>query len=263
VLRVFARDGSRRDMELALLVRVGASVPVPDVLWSGDVLGLPAMLVSHVDGVLVDAAMAGGSVDDAAPIGRAVGAALADVHQISFAHNGFFDATLTPVGNAGMGPGQVRAYADSLLHGGPAGQVLGPELAAAWWQLIDNSADRLSAVDGQSRLVHADYNGKNILVRPSPNGWRVSAVLDWEFAFAGPPLVDVGNMLRFLAPQTFSDSFVDGYRAAGGELVDGWREIAAVLDVFGLVGLLRPGGGLTDRVIGLVREQAARGRLWP
>ncbi len=36
---------------------------------------------------------------------------------------------------------------------------------------------------GPHCLVHSDFNGTNILVRDG----RITGVLDWEFAFAGPP----------------------------------------------------------------------------
>ena len=44
--------------------------------------------------------------------------------------------------------------------------------------------------------MHADYNGKNLLMQSTHEGWQVAAVLDWEFAFAGSPLFDTGNFLR-------------------------------------------------------------------
>jgi len=84
--------------------------------------------------------------------------------------------------------------------------------------------------------VHSDFNPKNILVRDS----AVVAVLDWEFAFAGTPLFDVGNMLRFSDgyPSTYVDGFVAGFRAGGGHLPERWREISEALDLFALADFL-------------------------
>lgn len=261
VLRAFLRDPTRRDMEVALLSRVAPAVPVPEVLWSGEVQGRPALLISRVDGVLVDAVLHGGTVTDMTSAAQAVGRTLAAVHEIAFDRTGFLDDHLEPVGDAGMSPGDLRAYARRHLYDGDAGAVLGDRLRDQWWSLIDGAADILSRVDGQARLVHADYNGKNMLVRRAGDRWSVAAVLDWEFAFVGPPLVDVANMLRFPAPDGFAAAFTDGYRGADGELPNDWQPIAASLDVFALLGLLRPGGTLVDRVVELVRTQVARGHL--
>src|ERR1700757_287297 len=64
-----------------------------------------------------------------------------------------------------------------------------------------------------TRLIHCDYNLKNILIRQIGSVWKVAGVLDWEFAIAGSPLVDIGNFLRFEdeLPPGFSGSFIKGY----------------------------------------------------
>ena len=96
-----------------------------------------------------------------------------------------------------------------------------------------------AAVADHSRLVHSDFNPKNLVVAQDGAGWRVSAVLDWEFAFAGPPLTDVGNMLRFGddLPDGFEDAFIESFAAGGGELPPDWRRIAEALDLVALLDL--------------------------
>jgi aminoglycoside/choline kinase family phosphotransferase len=77
-----------------------------------------------------------------------------------------------------------------LRHAPPGRRVTGTERLTGGY-VNDNV---LIVTDtGVRQLVHADFNPKNILVR----GASVAAVLDWEFAFSGTPLFDVGNMLRF------------------------------------------------------------------
>ncbi len=77
-----------------------------------------------------------------------------------------------------------------------------------------------------SRLIHCDYNLKNILIRRVGSSWKVAGVLDWEFAIAGSPLVDVGNFLRFEdeLPPGLGESFIKGYLSDSNELPDNWRE---------------------------------------
>ncbi len=66
--------------------------------------------------------------------------------------------------------------------------------------------------------MHSDFNPKNVLAVRAGGRWSVSAVLDWEFAFSGSPLHDIGNMLRFEQPPGFAAGFADGFRDGGGDL---------------------------------------------
>src|SRR6185437_5269651 len=88
----------------------------------------------------------------------------------------------------------------------------------------------------------------------------VAAVLDWEFAFSGSPLNDVGNMLRFEQPPGFAAGFADGFRDGGGELPPDWREISAALDLAALADLLtRPAGHrYFGKAVSAVRARLAR-----
>jgi fructokinase len=65
-------------------------------------------------------------------------------------------------------------------------------------------------------------------------------VLDWEFAFAGPPLVDIGLFLRAgeALPAGFREAFAAGYRAAGGDLPSEWLHLSRLVDVISQVTFL-------------------------
>jgi hypothetical protein len=65
-------------------------------------------------------------------------------------------------------------------------------------------------------------------------------VLDWEFAFAGPPLVDVGLFLRAgeALPDGFRGAFASGYRDAGGALPDEWLPLSRLVDLVSQVTFL-------------------------
>jgi aminoglycoside phosphotransferase (APT) family kinase protein len=92
-------------------------------------------------------------------------------------------------------------------------------------------AARLAALDHDPRLVHGDFNRRNLLMRPEAGRWRVAGVLDWEFAVSGSPLADLGSFLRYeraCAPLV-EPHFSEGYRAAGGELPEDWPHLARLL----------------------------------
>jgi Ser/Thr protein kinase RdoA (MazF antagonist) len=80
-------------------------------------------------------------------------------------------------------------------------------------------------------LVHSDFKPTNVK-------WTHDArvlVLDWEFAWSGPALFDVGQLLRWDPPAEFVAGFAAGYRDAGGTLPEGWLETAMLYDLFNLV----------------------------
>jgi aminoglycoside phosphotransferase (APT) family kinase protein len=68
----------------------------------------------------------------------------------------------------------------------------------------------------------------------------IAAVLDWEFAASGSPLVDLGNFLRFEheMPRDFTEAFIQGYVAASEGLPSNWRELAKLLDLAAMVHFL-------------------------
>lgn len=98
-------------------------------------------------------------------------------------------------------------------------------------------APRLPQLDNDCSLVHSDFGNRNILVHEQDGEWSVAAVIDWEFAFSGSPLLDVGHFLRYernsqpLREPHFSRAFVEH----GGRLPDDWRHIARAIDLTGLV----------------------------
>jgi aminoglycoside phosphotransferase (APT) family kinase protein len=67
-------------------------------------------------------------------------------------------------------------------------------------------------------LVHSDFNLKNLL--GDPISWQLTGVVDWEFAHAGSPDADLGNVTRFERDPAFVSALVgaldDDRPAAGG-----------------------------------------------
>jgi aminoglycoside phosphotransferase (APT) family kinase protein len=105
-------------------------------------------------------------------------------------------------------------------------------------------------MDQQTCLVHGDFGNRNLLVRRGPDGWAVAAVLDWEYALAGSPLIDLGHFLRYeRTSRPFAEPWLSqGYRDAGGVLPSNWRFLSRAA---GLTALCRSLANLflTDAVI--------------
>lgn len=235
VARVCRHDGTAASVEAAVLKRLRRRVPVPNVVAFDPAppdLGRPLMLTDWLPGVSLDTVEDSLGPGAIAAIGQDLGAMLARVHAIAFDRAGFFAPGLTvarpldPLADGWLG------FMASCL-GAPLAQTrLGPDRTQALRMLMEHFHPRLAWLEPAARLIHSDLNQKNILVAEERGQWRVTGILDWEFAFAGPPLVDFGNFLRFEDEQpAYAAPLTAGYRAAGGTLPDDWRAMARFLDL--------------------------------
>lgn len=90
-------------------------------------------------------------------------------------------------------------------------------------------------------LVHGDFGGRNIIVAPDADGgWRVSGLIDWEKAFSGAALWDVGRLFRYAKrySETFRRRFERSYCDAGGTLPEDWWRTSSLLDATESVAIL-------------------------
>ncbi|MGL4964715.1 MAG: phosphotransferase family protein [Inquilinus sp.] len=259
VLRLFQRDPAQAAKERAIHALAGErGVPVPRLLGGGDdpATGLPFALLEWIDGQRLDDAARG--LDDAAvlPLARSVGGALATIHAVTFERSGFLDSSLAVAEPVDAGGAGLVGFLRHVLVDRPGGNRLGRDLADRLVAFAECEAGLLDRWPGPPCLTHSDFGGTNILVRPGPDGWDVAAVLDWEFAFAGSPFFDLGNLLRPpLGPRPgFAAAVAAGYCTAGGALPVEWRRMAALADLLSWAEFLtRP--TVSDAVVATARQR--------
>ncbi|MBS2537254.1 phosphotransferase [Catenulispora sp. NF23] len=184
---------------------------------------------------------------------------------MTFSRPGFFaDAGLS------VRPGlpwsrQLPEFVAQCMEAAPE-ERLDAATRRAWAKLCSAHAPALVGVDNQARLVHSDLNPKNILVTRARGGWRVDAVLDWEFSFSGSPYADAANMIRFRADAP--EEFRAGFRAAFAEHLSAdlhpgrdWLYLGRVMDMFALSDLVtRPvGHPVADQAAREIRRWTAEG----
>ncbi len=233
-------------VEVAVLGRAAArTVPVTAVVASdphGRATGRPTLLYRFVDGTPLSQVLADGPVSgEARGLGRAVGAVLARIGRVRLPHPGAFgDASLVPAPEEAVPLGDLPGFVDRCLATAPADGPLSGTDAAVLRALARRGPRALAAVSGERSLVHCDFNPKNVLVERCAGQWAVAAVLDWELAFSGSPLFDVGNMLRFAHeyPPAFTTGFLQGFRGGNGRLPRDWRQLSRTLDLFALADIL-------------------------
>jgi aminoglycoside phosphotransferase (APT) family kinase protein len=259
VLRIYGRRPQRAEVDAALLDLVRGLVPVPRVLdlrtpRMGE--GPPYLLTEHLPGVRLEQVLADADETRAAGVARAVADVLARLNGIPFRRAGDL-----------VGPGLVvepwPAFADGLVAWVDA--HLGDGALARWSDAdqralrgIADHADAMLATTDRWCLAHSDFNAKNLLV--DPDTCEVTGVLDWEFAHAGTPYTDLGNLLRFERRADFAEPllarFVDRAPPQPSDLLD--RARAA--DLWALVDLAARAGRHTvaDRAHDLLRAVARR-----
>ncbi|MEV0381136.1 phosphotransferase [Nonomuraea sp. NPDC050643] len=252
-------------VEAALAGRLAGIVPVADVIAAdpdGSAAGRPVMVSRYVPGDLVSTLLPGLGPGDAEALGHAVGAVLAAIGTVTFPRPGFFDGADLLPGPEGTEPAaDLPAFVDRCLRTGNAHHALSAAEQDALRRHAAEAAPALRAVHGARRLVHSDFNPKNLLAARHGGSWIVTAVLDWEFAFSGSPLFDIGNMLRFRSelPPAFAGGFTAGYVGAGGHLPRNWREISQAADLYALADFLtRPPEHLFfGKAVALIRHRLA------
>ncbi len=242
VLRLYQRDHDALAREQALWARVASRIPLPRCLGTGTTsCGHPVAVLDFVDGVTPACALAA-HPEQADPIGRALGATLAPLAELPIEGIGLYAPDLTLARRFES----VRASFEDLvrwsLRSGGARKRLGPGRVQALRQALPAAIARLSPLEEHPGLAHGDYKSSNLLVRPDP--WRVVAVLDWEFACPFTPMLDVAILMRHRDtwPTSLQSGFAAGYHHAGGWLPDDWRDVARVLDLMNLLGLLNASG---------------------
>lgn len=238
VVRIYAGRSAARgplaaEVDAALLQLVAPVLPVPRVLEArrGDPeRDLPGLLVcSWMPGTPLDAVL--DDLDEAglATAGRELGALLGRLGLVLQPQEGFFaDHRLRP--DRGLPPlsDWVEEHRDTL-----------PADCREGLDALVEEAEDLLAEDARRVLVHGDLNPKNVLV--DPGSGTVTALLDWEFAHAGHPWTDLGNLLRHAPPGERGEVLAGAVLTSYAALVPGVprdvRDRAAAADLASLVEL--------------------------
>ncbi|GEP37225.1 hypothetical protein NPS01_08880 [Nocardioides psychrotolerans] len=268
VVRIYAEPGPRgeqaHEVDAALLRLVRGLLPVADVLEvrRGDpATGMPALLVtSLLPGERGDLVLP--RLDDAqlAILGREVGALVATLGAMPQLRPGpFVDGDLR-VGTFEGADGLVdwvRQHEPTLAHWS--------DDERAGLAVVAEEAQELLDSVGRRCLVHSDLNPKNLLVDPTT--LRITGLVDWEFAHAGHPFTDLGNVLRFDRAPRYADAVLATYAGARGTPPAVALDLARAADLWALVDLASRHGHnpVADRAERLLRAIAGErdSHAWP
>ncbi len=232
VVRIYARDPARAEVDAALLRLVRGLVPVAEVLDVRPATGeMPALLVtSFLPGVRGDLLLP--DLDDAAlaTVGRHVGDLVATLGGMPVLRPGELagpDLQVRPWDGPDGLPGWVEAHLPALAHW--------TDDERAGLRAVAHDAQELLDTVDRSCLVHSDLNPKNLLL--DPDTLEVTGLLDWEFAHAGHPFTDLGNVLRFERRPAYQDAVLAAYHHRRGVPAPEALALARAADLWALVDL--------------------------
>ncbi|MGE0493736.1 MAG: phosphotransferase [Vulcanimicrobiota bacterium] len=216
VFRLYRRDPTSCRKEARLLKMPWQSFRVPRVLEQGEDF-LVLEFVPHAPLTRED--------------GFVVGRALAEIHQTTFVASGFLGSNLELERPFASLPQALLDYALSQLEGDPLRKSY-----ADWMAPLLPNLEKLSE---RPVLLHGDFKLSNLHRAGSD-----LLVLDWEFAYAGAALLDIGQLLRWRPPAGFMADFARGY----GTLPHSWQAWAEVFDAVNLAALMAGGRPVRERL---------------
>jgi len=246
VLRLYRRDPTVCLHEVEIIRLVRGTVPVPEVfhVQPGGIDGSgPFSILQYVDGITFQELKRTNNLEGIHQAAASVGATLAAIGRYRFDAPGRLvvtDDNLSVGAPYIEGPDPIPRILDRFRGDATLRRRIDASLLDQLHDFMWAWAPLMPDLTHDSFLVHCDFGNRNLLVHEVNGKWVVAAVLDWEFALSGSPLLDVGHFLRYekasapLREPYFSRAFLEN----GGRLPVNWREVARVIDLTALVELL-------------------------
>lgn len=237
ILRIYVRDkeAAYREQKLAELLK--HAVPIPEVYFVGECEGYRFAITEYMPGISLRDLLLNHPNDSIESVMLQAGQMLASIQQVQFPMVGFFDADLKV--SQPITKQDYLTFVQTCLAHPTVVEQIGPESISH----IKEYHEKYSALlldETQSHLVHADYDPANILVDKIEEKWKITSILDWEFAHSGPTLLDVANMLRYAhhMPPIFEEAFLQGLKQGSVTLPENWRISIHLLNVSALLDCL-------------------------
>jgi aminoglycoside phosphotransferase (APT) family kinase protein len=258
VLKLYARRPGRAAVDAALLRLVRGLLPVPRVLDAqvDQVGGDPTyLLTERLPGINLQDFLTTADDRQRESVGVQLGELLVRLSGMPFLSFGEFHGSELRIESFGSG-----GLAQWLNHHVES-FGLSREQVDSLRKVIDRAEDLADSGVDRFCLVHSDFNPKNLLV--DPDTARITGLIDWEFAHAGTPYADLGNLLRFGTDPVLERAALRVVRETGPDLGDRLVERSRVADLWALIDLAARSGQnpVTTAAHSLITRMADTGDL--
>lgn len=259
VLRLYARHPERAAVDVSLLRLVRGLLPVPRVLDAmpdpaGD--GAPPyVLTERLPGINLQTYLDTAGDKQRQKVGEQLGELLVRLSGMPFLTFGEFvgrDLVIESFGSGGLTQWFNR-YVEDL--------GLTRDQVESLYSVLDRAEDLADTGVDRICLVHSDFNPKNLLV--DPDTAELTGLIDWEFAHAGSPYTDLGNLLRFCVDPVLGRAVLSVVRETGPDLGDRLEERGRAADLWALIDLAarRPANPVATAAHALLTRIADTGDL--
>jgi aminoglycoside phosphotransferase (APT) family kinase protein len=260
VLRFYDRTPASCAKEVRVLELVRGDVPVPTVVFAetGGAAGYPPFcILEFIDGISLRELRRRGNLNGVAEATADAGQMLPRLARHRFQRSGLLSPELA-VDDGPFTDAALAAVVEHFVASPLFRERLDASLRRRLHDFLRATEPLHPAVNDPVSLVHGDFNSPNILVAERGGRWAVAAILDWEFAFAGSMLADVGNMLRYERPgqSRYEPYFSRGLAAGGWSAPDHWFLRARLADLPALCELLTR-DDVPDAIVAELRELIA------
>lgn len=231
LLKVFYEDNEEYKNDIPLFNMLKKYIPVQEIYKTGLINEKKYIIYKYIDGNTISQYVNEGN-KITKEIVESVAGVLGRIHNIKFKKMGSLDDNLC-IHNE-LGP-IVKLY-DKYINENVILR-LGIENINKINQIINKYKEVLSLLDYDSRLIHGDFQGTNIII----NNESVAAIIDWEFCMAGSPLIDIGQFFRY--EEYFNSELINAFEnkykmSCDYELFDNWYDICKVIDLLSLIQLM-------------------------
>ena len=132
------------------------------------------------------------------------------------------------------------------------------------WSDVTSWLARQQPADVAQRLIHNDFRLDNLVLAPdgSSRSSRVAAVLDWEMATVGDPLMDLGGSMAYWI-EAGDDDFLQGFRRQPSHAPGMWTRAEIVNHYCSRTGLaVSPDRWRFYEVFGVFRLAVIAQQIW-
>lgn len=239
VIRIYMREKSALKREVAIHRLVADKIPVPEHYYFDDSCQLypyAYSILEWIDGKLMREIVLSKNEQAISEILFEAGQYLDVLRKIKFDKGGFFDEKLSVI--PFTQEEKYLPYVLTLLKESVVKNSLGNTLLNSVRNLVEQNSHILPDLD-DANLTHSDYDPANIMVKQIDGRWKIASVLDWEFAYSGTYLMDMGLMLRYShkLPKYYEEKFIDGIQSNGFQLPKAWKRQAKLMDLLCLLQL--------------------------
>ncbi len=238
ILRIYLhdKDAAYRERKLGALLK--PTIPVPLSHYIGEYDDYVFAIIEFIPGISLRELLLSDIPHNINMIMYEMGVILSKITKFEFIKSGFFDKDLNIINE--LTDDFALTFSKECLQNQHVVSSLDSHTIAKI-TLYFEQYHHLFPNRHEKHLVHADFDPSNILVDKIDNNWKITGILDWEFAFSSSVLHDVANMLRYAhkMPYEYQHAFLKGLTSQNIVLPKDWQITVHLLNLLSLLDCLK------------------------